>query len=36
MEALLKDVGFSIKGFYSDYNYSPYENGEECIVIAKK
>jgi len=36
METLLKDVGFSIKGFYSDYNYSPYESGEEYIVIAKK
>lgn len=36
MEQLLEDTGFIIKGFYKDYDLSPYSGGEECLVIAEK
>lgn len=36
MRELLEEAGFVVKGFYRDYQYTPYSDGEECIVIAEK
>lgn len=36
MRELLEDEGFLIKGFYGDYEYNSYNNGELCVAIAKK
>lgn len=36
MKELLESEGFRINGFYSDYNYTPYKDGEECVVVAEK
>lgn len=33
---LIKSEGFFIKGVYGDYNYSPYEGGELCVIVAEK
>ena len=36
MQNLLESEGFTIKGIYGDYNLSPYEGGELCVIVAEK
>lgn len=33
---LLEEVGFSVQGMYSDYNCTPYNGEEFCVVVAEK
>ncbi|RSK27623.1 class I SAM-dependent methyltransferase [Bacillus sp. HMF5848] len=36
MKDLLENEGFTLRGFYSDYNFSPYTGGDLCVVVAEK
>lgn len=36
MKALLEQEGFLVEGIYGGYDYRPYDNGEVCVVVAKK
>lgn len=36
MKELLESAGFKVRGFYGDYVYTPYNGGEECIVVSEK
>ncbi len=34
MQELLAEEGFTITGVYGDYDYLPYQGGNECVIVA--
>lgn len=36
MKIMMQKAGFTVQGFYKDYDYTPHMGGEECVVVAAK
>lgn len=33
---LLQEIGFSVRGIYSDHTLTPYDGGDSCLVVAER